>query len=760
MSIHRILLAHALVLIGIAVALLTFIDSTAFATAQTGGQAPCPGKGDGDLKTWGVSFDYMSLDNPHSGSDVGQVPFQTVLVRPGEEVSITIRADICTLAPVPRMSGMVAIAPDAPDLTYVLGSGHLDATNVASYQLTHDSDAVGQPLYFSANTLAPTSELRLDWTVAVSDCAAIGSNHRIETRWTFDAPIGNQRADGTFELQEFTEERDFLLSVAPHPSTQIASYRATFHTSDTTPAPGWTEEYQLRITNEGTTRQLRGVLLKGTPSDLGPLLFATPRTITRHEINHKTSEQTPSRLTTETEDWYIDPPPGDTVVFSWTDTIARGTIVGTEFQLLAGAGHDTNSDGRALGADEVAQAQAMITVGERKDSVYVTQHAMNISGYSGLYSGDTLSITIRVRNPTPDVAKDLVLGTQHSHGLTYLLGSASYQIIQHPIDDSTPAIRPTHLNDDWMAGWQIGELEPYSELRIDFRAHLNEDLLTVGDTIDVKTAVRLRGALVVDNNMQLTVGPRAQLEFRVDAVESALAGEEITYVLRFVNDGNGALEDVTLAADLACGMSYVQAADWIALRYAEPLKGGLGYSVLSPDLGGYLGSPSRTEPFRFPQSIKPGEVVQITFSMILDSNLQSGTILKPTFYATGHSNGGYQLASASPALAIVANAATAAEVEAASEHVIVRAAENLEVASQVITEQMEDIVEESEASIIDKITDGDFIALEVAATAIGGLVGALLGTLFGYSKSEFIDRQKRRVNRVMRRVRTRWSVWK
>ena len=701
MTVLRLVLMQALVLAGVGVALLLQVATEPLSATHNAQSSPCPGRGDGDLKTWGLRFEYLTGDlQPRETTD-GTLHVQQTLVRPGDTIPITIKVDICTLAPVSRMVGSVIVAPDSRDLSYVTDSASLEGTNIALYELHDLGDASDHSLSFAADNLAPTSELYLSWTIKVSDCASVGSNLYIDSLLEFDAPAGDgyRRPDGTVATRdtiEMTETRKLLFTVSPHPATEIANYTARFHVNNPTPAPGWTEEYELHIANEGTTHQRRGVILLVRPRELSAVFSGGPSKLERYEIDRYTGEHSTPRKIEDTSDWYVDPPPGESVVISWTNTVRNDTRAGTELQFVAGAGFDTDQDGRALGRSEVAEAQVALTVTDRQGSVYVIQHAASSLGTADLYPDTPVEVSVRVRNPTAEPVQDLVLSVRHSHGLIIVPGSSSLSSDIHPIGAAASRVLPTHLEDGWASGIRIPRLQPNTEYRIDFLAELDPDYLVPGDVIVVHASVLQSGDLIAENKLELTLAARGRLELSIEAADTAFAGDVVRYVVRMANTGGGPLEEVALAADLACGMSYDEAADWIWLSYAERLNGGAGYGVLAPDLSAYLGNPERTEPYRHEHSIGPGETLEFSFSVRLDDEIQPESQLKPVFHAIGRSGDGYQLVSSMQPLLVTAIAATA--------------------------EQVKDV----EASIVDTIKEPRFLAFEVLTAFLGVIAGGML----------------------------------
>lgn len=715
MAVHRLVLMQVLVLAGVGIAVLLQVAIEPSSAAHHAQSSPCPGRGDGDLKTWGLSFEYVTSDKQRRETTDGTLPVQQTLVRPGDTIPIAIRADICTLSPVSRMAGTVIIAPDSRDLSYVTDSVSLDGTNVAHYELHDLGESSEHSLSFAAEDLAPISELYLSWTIKVSDCASVGSNLYIDSLLEFDAPAGDgyRRADGTVatrETIEMTEKRQLLFTVSPHPATEIANYTTRFHVSNLRPAPGWKEEYELHIANVGTTHQRRGVVLQFRPEELGPVFAGGPRTLERYTIDRYTGKRSVPREIKDTGDWYVDPPPGESVVISWTDTVATDTRIGTELQLVAGAGHDANQDGRALGSNEVAEAQVNLTVTDRQGAVYIIQHAASFLGTADLHPGTPVEVSIRLRNPTTELVKDLVLAVQHSFGLVIVPGSSSFRSDVHSIDATTPKVVSTHLADGWANGFRISRLQPNTEYRIDFLAKLNDDYLAPGDVVVVHASVLQGGELIAENKLALTLAGRGQLELSIEAVDTAFAGDVVRYVVKMANTGGGTLEEVALAADLPCGMSYVEAADWIWLSYAERLNGGAGYGVLAPDLSAYLGNPERAEPYRHDHSIGPGEMLEFSFNVRLDDELQPESQLKPVFHAIGRSGDGYQLVSSMQPLIVTAIVATAEQVK------------------------------NTEASIVDTIKKPRFLAFEVLTAFLGVIAGGIVGAVVAYLKHDAIRR--------------------
>ena len=749
---HSILPILAL---GGAILLIVFLLSSVTTAQEQDDQSdPCARQAVGDVQFRGVRSQFVTAGDKPLAVPAGETTPQ-ISVRPGDTLPFEFRYYICTVADIPRLEGDVQLANDSGVLMHIPGSSRLSAQPpvgisqklflnlskaadkeqektpavTASEEQTESSDIDRSPFLSFVNTEAinRTSVVSIKWKLAVSNCAPIGSQSSVTLHTVLDLPVGQPGEDGSYEFRPMEGSRSMTMMVAPHSALSVTSYRASIEVSDTTPSPGWTEEYKLQIANEGTGRQHRAVSIISHPKEIGPLIAAIPRTTVRQTISRLTGRHTRFHEVTDIRDWYINPAPGESVVFSWNDTIAFDASIGATFTLIAGAGHDTDRDGKAMGDDEVTKAQSTITITENKRGLVVTHRAASSRGGFEIYPEDVVDFTIHLRNPTSEPMTDLILELRYTHGIRYLAGSTSYRFQRHPITDPDALAKPLHQSDNWVTGWHITELKPNVELRIDYRAELDGDLVVPGDVMDVWALVSQDGSILADGNAGFTVSGRGELGISIDAPETALPGDVLTYTVNLTNNGDDSLEEVAFAVDM-CKMSYVEGSEWVFTRFGEPIRGGIGIGTGSSMLSDYLADPRRNEPYRLERAIKPGETIEISFKVKLDEDVPLGTALTPTFHALGRATEGYQLESFEQVLAVGNEAATAKDLEAAKESIIFKTAQDLQ---------------EAEKSILQRITDWRFLTLE----GLAALLGALVGVAMGYIKRDWISKMLSKISR-------------
>ena len=638
-----------------ALSLLALFLFTSLATAQRESEPsdPCQRFASGDVQFYGARSEFLSPNT------------STTVVRPGQHLSFTVRYDICTVATVPQLTSQVFLEQDAQALTYTPNSAQFSAPTATNSNLEVTSDAEsGQFMTFEAEDINQSTEITITWQMVVDKCAPIGAKSRMTLYSSFFLPVGEPRADGSYKIMEWTEldEATYLpktitIDVGPHPSTSVTSFQTALEVSDTTPEPGWTETYRLRIDNTGTSPITAGAVLKSEPEEVGPLIAAFPRTLQRQMISRKTGVRTqPETL----ESWWFDVNPGDTVFVSWTDAIAFDARPGSTFDLVTWVGHDQDGDGRAID-NEVREARETIETTGRSSTISIDHSAANAAGRLTFSPGDVADLTVRLRNPTLHSIDGLEVALRLQRGLKYEPGSTTYIPVGHPVEDSASIPRSIHRTDSWLDGWPISNLKSNVELRIDYQVRLAGSLVHPGDVLEAFVLLYQNGSLIDSAAATITVSGRGNTEITVDSPNAALPDDEVSYVVSIANTGDGPLEETIFAVDMPCGVSFIEGSEDMRVLSPDRIGGGdvdEDFQELNPgrteeyfppkvlqDLSDYLDEPIREQPFSFDRPIEAGETVEISFLAKLDKNLQLGTTADVVFHTVSRSSEGYELLS-------------------------------------------------------------------------------------------------------------------
>ena len=431
--------------------------------------------------------------------------------------------------------------------------------------------------------------------------------------------------------------------------------------------------------------------------------------------------------------------PHETLVLNWSHAISDDAKPADALHIGSQAMHDENGD-REISDDETAITDLLVTVASPTSGFSVHQAAISATGDTVFLPGSLVDFFILVKNHTTERATDVVLSLYLPVGITYVPNSAAYTFGE----SLGPNARAGDLSPG--SGLSVSDLEAGEEWILSYQGIVNADAVRVGDELTIRATVHSDESSRASDVLTLPVSGRADLEVSVEGPTEAGPGDEVSFSVLLRNQGDVTLEEGTFAVDLGCGMDVVDSSSWVHTWFRSPVRGGLGYSIPSSDLGEYLAHPDRKEPFRLNTEIEPGEVIEISFKMKLDEDMPLGTVLTPTFHAVGRSTDGYQLESAKHVLAVGNEAATAADVEAARQQLneaLENEVDRLEDAigqpslqtgddPTSLWEAIENVESNVEAnkSLIEQLLDWEWFGLEIGAALIGGLVGLMLGYFF------------------------------
>ena len=538
-------------------------------------------------------------------------------VLPGDEVEFVATIHNWTGAATDNLEVAVAVTQYPEALRYVEDSTLARFVDEGSEVRLDPLSA--QPTRLLA-TMHPDQEVRIEWDMAVSQCASRDRLIEVSFQvWTDDY---GQNASPLITTA--------LIYLAPHEIALANGLVSDYVVSPVAPAPGDAVQHTVRLTNSG--RVHLAVRLREIPKHATLCIIQERGRPCESSYTLAERPPTPARSRYEPR-WRIESDPAGTVtleharlssgnilVVSWIGDVPADTPIGSEVTSHVDVSSMRTFFDRNQSETWTKLTTSITVVAPRRGLDLRVRHENADRSEPTYQPGEHASLVVSVQNRSTTPVLSPELGLDLPAAVRYISSSGSY---------STPdyvAGNARRLPDTWLDdGATLPTIGPGESIDVRFNVAIPTATRNDNETVDIIAVLR-SDEQNLRESLPLVIKSQAELRMIVEHPTDVGAGDDIEYRVNVTNMGHTDLEDVKFGIEGSCYAAYNPHSLWRVFNDGA-------YAIRSGDGSGPDSSIKGTDVTTSLLTLAAGETRDIVFTMHIAETTGGGTVEGPTILA-------------------------------------------------------------------------------------------------------------------------------